>query len=186
MRDFITRLQEKPYESKLKILWGTVFVAAVILVVIFVFNIKNNLKGVNTKSLIQSNNSTASKTALSDTAYASVERIERTDNLLKIYFNFNNSTDDILSISKLEDIDLSFNNDRIKPKTITDRQGKPFVQKILSHTQNFGILTFDRLNTDDVKLTFDMMFFEKDPSKVFRQDLELNLNELSQPIKVRN
>ncbi|MBX4191259.1 MAG: hypothetical protein KW804_00470 [Candidatus Doudnabacteria bacterium] len=181
----ITRLQNKPYQAKLRILWGIVFVSAVILIIIFGFNIKHTLSGVNTKKLLESKNS-ASNTALTTTPYAFVERVERTEGSLKVFFNFNNTTDDILSISKPEDITLTLETTRITPKSITDRQGKPFVQKILSHTQNFGVLNFDQVNVENAELSFDMMSFEKNPSNNFKQTIKLDLVKLSQPIKVRN
>lgn len=186
MVDFIKKLQEKPYETRLRILWGTVMVAAIALVIIFVFNIKNTLQGVDGKKLIDIDNSSNQANVLSEIPYAEVERVERTEKVLKIYFNFKNPTDDIVNISKLTDITLIFDSNTLKPQSMTDRQGNVFVQKILSHTQNFGILIFTPINTNLATLTFDQMTLEKSPSNVFQQKLELNLDELSETTKVRN
>jgi hypothetical protein len=182
--DIIRKIQDKPYETRVRILWATVGIAGIVLVAIFVFNTKNSLKDVDGKELI--NIDVPSTTAMTQTPYASVERVERTEKVLKIYFNFNNPTDDILNVSKLSDISLSFDNSKLNPKNITDRQGQAFVQKILSHTQNFGILVFDPINSGQVTLTFDQMSLEKNPNNIFRQELNLNLDELTETINPRN
>src|SRR5258708_14471938 len=140
MTDFIKKLQEKPYEVKLRILWGTVIGAAIVLVVILIFNIKDTLKNVDGKKLIDLNTSSGRTAANTNIQYASVERVERTAKVLKIYFNLNNPTNDILNVSKVSDITLAFDGSEVKPQSILNRQGNPFFQKILSHTQNFRVL----------------------------------------------
>ncbi len=186
MKNFISKIQEKPYETRVRILWSTVGVAAIILVAVFVLSVKSTLKNVDGKKLIDINQSATSTNDVTTTPYAAVERVERTEKVLKIYFNYHNTTDDILNISKIADITLTFEDNSIKPQAMTDRQGKTFIQKVLSKTQNFGILTFSPINTGKAVLTFDQMFFEKDPSKIFQQKLELNLDELSKPENLRN
>ena len=186
MADFIKKLQEKPYEVKVRILWGTVIGAAIILVVILVFNIKSTLQNVDGKKLIDLNTPSSQTTKDTEIQYASVERVERTEKVLKIYFNLNNSTDDILNVSKVSDITLTFDGNESKPQSMADRQGSPFVQKILSHTQNFGVLTFAPINANLATLTLDQMYLEKNPSSIFQQKLELDLDKLTETTKVRN
>src|SRR5258708_17631500 len=128
MTDFIKKLQEKPYEVKLRIIWGTVIGAAIVLVVILIFNIKDTLKNVDGKKLIDLNTSSGRTAANTNIQYASVERVERTAKVLKIYFNLNNPTNDILNVSKVSDITLAFDGSEVKPQSILDRQGNPFVQ----------------------------------------------------------
>ena len=185
MKDFLTRLQNQPYETRIKILWGTVLGAAIILVIIWVLSLKSTISGIDGSSLIKLNTTTTSTTEQAQVAYASVERAESTD-VLKIYFNLNNPTNDILNASKLLNITLTSNGTQIQPTAITDRQGNPFVQKVLSHTQNFGILTFPAITIHQGTLTFDQMFLEKTPNNVFQQKLELNFDELIKNSNVRN
>jgi hypothetical protein len=156
-------------------------------VAIFVLNLKHTIGKIDKKSLIKLGASSKEMTRTT-TAYADIERVERTEKLLKIYFNFKNPTDDILNIPKLEEIALNVGATELRPQKITDRQGKIFVQKILSHTQNFGILIFppSASDRDQASLTWNGMFLETNPDGKFSQKIELNLKELSQPAKVRN
>jgi len=185
MKNFIEKLQAKPYETRVKILWSSVLVTGVILVAIFVFNLKNTVSNIDSKDLIKLNPDTKTS-PLTSTAYVLVERVERSSSLLKVYFNYNNPNDDILNVSKLSDIILNVENDNLIAQKITDRQGNIFVQKILSHTQNFGILYFPATTAKNGTLILDQMFMEKTPSDIFQQTLELNLEELSKATNVRN
>jgi hypothetical protein len=186
MKDFLTKLQNQPYETRIKILWGTVLAAGFILVIIWVLSLKSTISGIDGASLIQLNPTTTSNTKQTEIAYASVERVESTAQFLKIYFNLNNPTDDILNTAKLQNITLTFTGNSIQPQSMTDRQGNPFVQKVLSHTQNFGILVFSASPVHQASLTFDQMFLEKNSTDVFQQKLELNLDELIKNSNVRN
>ncbi|MBX4186786.1 MAG: hypothetical protein KW802_00820 [Candidatus Doudnabacteria bacterium] len=186
MKDFLTKLQEQPYETRIRILWGTVICTGIVLLVLFVFSIKSTLNGVDGKKLIDLSIASDKQQAQTEIAYASVERVERSNQNLKIYFNFNNPTDDILTIPQLADITLVAEDQTLNPQTITDRQGNVFVQKILSHTQNFGILVFPATTAATGTLNFSQMYLEKNSSNFFQQKLELNLKDLAQPTKVRN
>ena len=183
----IERLQKQPYEVRIKILWGVVAVSAVILLVIWILSLKQTFSNISGKSLVQTPTA-AAVNALSEsqTRFAAVERVEKTGNILKIYFNINNPSADILNVSKLENITLDANGQSIKPKGMSDRQGQAFVQKVLSHTQNFGILTFNGIDSAFGKLTFDQMFLESSPADVFKQTLNLDFKKLNDSTKVRN
>ena len=183
--DLISKIQKKPYETRVRILWGTVLALAVIIFIAWIFGIKSTLNNVNKSDLIKINNPTTT-TPQTNTVFARVERVELGRDQLKVYFNFNNSTDDILNISKLEDVSLQINSATIKPAQITDRQNAPFVQKILSHTQNFGILFFPATDAKKANLIFDQMFLESQPANLFQQKLDLNLSELNSKAQLRN
>ncbi len=184
MTDFIKNLQEKPYATRMKILWGTVGVVTVLLIVIFVFNLKSAIKQTGGPTF----NPTTPGANSEETSLklATVERVEKDGTTLKVYFNFNNETDDILNLSKLEDITLKIKEGDLKPEQLTNRQGQTFVQKVLSHTQNFGILTFRNVSSASGTLVFDQMFFEKTPEQLFSQSLELDFNKLNSNNPVRN
>lgn len=184
MNDFIKNLQEKPYETRMKILWGTVGVVAVLLVTAFIFNLKSVIHQTNGGSFTEgAKNPTSQETSLK---LATVERVEKQGTNLKIHFNFNNDSSDILNLSKLEDITLKTKAGDLTPTLMTDRQGQAFVQKVLSHTQNFGILSFTNVTADSGELLFDEMFFEKTPQQLFSQALELDFNKLNSDNSVRN
>lgn len=186
LRETIKNLQNKPYETRVKILWLTIGIVAVILVAIWVFSLKSTIQGLNGKNLIKADQTTKSNSAKTDTAFVSVERVEQTGNSFKIYFNVNNSTDDILNFPDLTNITLEVNGQSLNPTQIFDRQNNPFVKKILSHTQNFGTLVYPTVNATSGKLTIDQMSFEKTTDQIFQQELNLNFTELKKSSNLRN
>lgn len=183
--DLVDKIQAKPYETRVRILWGTALAATAIIIVIWALNLRSTFNGVSKSDLIKISNP-ADSVALTNKTFAGAERIERTGGLLKIYFNFENSTDDILNISKLDDITLLINGKTVKAQKITDRQNNPFVQKILSRTKNFGILYYPQTEGKDAILTFDRMFLESTPGSLFQQKLELDLEKLNNKADLRN
>jgi hypothetical protein len=186
LSDRLEKLQKKPYETRIKILWGTVIICGVILLLVWMLSLKNVFSNVDSKSLIKVPVTQTQTSPGTSTEFVAVERVEQTQTSLKIYFNINNPTDDILNVSKLNNVSLTEKNNTTQPKQITDRQGQAFVQKVLSHTQNFGILTFSGTNASSGTLTFDQMFFEKSSDKLFSQTLNLDFNKLNQESNLRN
>lgn len=188
INDQLEKLQKRPYQDRIKILWTVVAVCAVILLGIWIFSLKHTFSNIgNVKSLVQTQTA-ATNQALgeSQTQFAAVERVEKTGDTLKIYFNLDNPTDDILNVSNVENITLNVSGSSLNPNQVSDRQGQPFVQKILSHTKNFGVLTFNGVNATSGKLTFDQMFLDNSPANPFKQTLNLDFNKLNDSTKVRN
>ncbi|OGE80099.1 MAG: hypothetical protein A2660_00525 [Candidatus Doudnabacteria bacterium RIFCSPHIGHO2_01_FULL_45_18] len=185
IKKFLTKLQAKPYETRVKILWGTVIVIGILLIMFWVSDLKGTIKGIDTSNLVDLNPSDQN-TVLTKTPFAAVERVELSGTLMKIYFNFTNSSDDILNVSKLNDVSLNINDTSLTPQKMTDRQNAQFVQKVLSHSQSFGILTFEAAAAKTATLTFDQMFFEKAASDILQQKLELDLEQLTKSEKIRN
>ena len=185
MRDFISDLQNKPYATRVKILWGTTIGFALILIIAWAVSLKTTIKNTSGQPLItppvQGDNANQTEANL-----LAVERTETAGNILKIYFNFNNQTDDILNVSKLEDITLITASEQQKPSKMLDRQGQTFVRKILSHTQNFGVLVFDPVAENEATLTFNKMFLEKNPDQLLKQTVDLDFSKLNQDPTVRN
>ncbi len=185
IREEVEKIQKKPYETRVRILWVIVLVCGVILIGLWVLSLKNTLKGVDKSSLI------AAPTANTQTEkndIVSVERIETTGDELKIYFNVENNSDDIINLPKTNDIELNGDELSFHPLRMTDRQGNPFVQKVLSHTKNFGILIFgqETVSLTQADLTFNQMFFEKTDTQYFKQELNLDLTKLNENGKLRN
>ncbi len=185
MKDYIAELQKKPYATRVKILWGTTAAFAVILLAVWSLSLKSTIKNSSGQPLIPQSSQNPSVDQ-EEANFLTVERTETAGNVLKIYFNLNNQTDDILNVSKITDIELTTEAGTLKPTKMTDRQGASFVQKILSHTQNFGVLTFAATNEKEGTLTFNEMFLEKNPDQLLMQSLELDFSKLNQDSKVRN
>jgi hypothetical protein len=183
MSNFLETLQQKPYATRVKILWGTTAVLALVILGIWVISIKTSIK--NTPGNLLVPNLVNGK-AQSDSQFISVEGAETTAAGTKIYFNFNNQTDDILNVSTIENIHLTANGETVKPTALNDRQGQPFAKKILSHTQVFGVLTFPQINSPTGTLTFEEMFLEKLPDSYLKQSIDLDLNKLKLDAKLRN
>jgi hypothetical protein len=115
-----------------------------------------------------------------------VERIESNDaGAFKIYFNINNPTNDIINFATTDNIKLLVNDAKLNPLRILDRQKKPFVSRILSHTQNFGILYFNPTSADFGTLTFSDLFFEKKPDGLFKEEFNLDFQALNKPEELR-
>lgn len=176
-QNFINRIQEKPYETRVKIMWWSVIILAIILVLLWAFNIKSTINN-SSFSETSSGSKTESTSAPAKETYVSVERAEISGETLNIYFNINNTSNDILNAPKLSNISLTAKDTEYDAYQLTDRQGRPFVQKILSHNQNFGILAFPNVNTDSAELILDNMFFEMTPDQVFIQTIHLDLKDL--------
>lgn len=187
MSDLISYVRKLPYQTRVKILWGTFGILAIILFTLWVLSLKSTLKNLNTSDLVKINPETNTEIAgQTKTPFATVERAEFAADSLQLYFNFQNPTTDILNISKLSDIQLHVGGKQINPKQITDRQGQPFVQKILSGAQNFGILIFDKTASDSDELIFDQMFLEQSPSQMFSQKIQLDFKQLEKNAKLRD
>lgn len=186
-KKFLEELQNKPYQTRVKILWGGVSIAAIILLVIWSFSLRSTIKDLKGVDLINtSKNNSSNNQTQTQTQYATIEWAEINISNVKLFFNYNNPTNDILNVPALTDITLSLNGKLLNPTQITDRQNNPFVQKVLSHTQKFGILVFPRVDGEAGELNFNQMFFEQTPNATFNQKINLNLKDLEKSAKVRN
>ncbi len=179
LENFLYNLQKKPYETRVRILWTATAIIAILLIIIWIVSIKVTI----------SNSSKPADTpvkTVSSVEFVNVERIEKAGSLMKIYFNLNNNTTDILNVSAAEDITLQTSAGSLHPSSILDRQGQPFAQKVLSKTQVFGILTFAATADKSAELTFDNMALEQNLSQPLKQVLKLDITKLNQPANVRN
>jgi hypothetical protein len=184
--NWLNRLQNQPHQTRVKILWGTVVVLGIIIVALWIVSIKSNFNDLNPTDITKLPGVTDSNISPAPSVFASVERAEATPQGLKLYMNFNNSSDDILNIPALTNIKLTADNKTYNALQLLDRQGQPFVQKILSHTQNFAVLIFPSVNADTAELVLDQMFLEQAPSQIFKQTIELDLKALKTNSNLRN
>jgi hypothetical protein len=182
LQDLIGYLQKQSYHARVRILWGTVAVVAAVLFILWIVTLKSTIKHLGTDN----NTNVSGAATQTAAAYATVERAENNQNNLKLYFYFDNPTKDILNVSQLSDIELLVNNQRLKPTKMTDRQGQPFVQKVLSHTQNFGILIFPKTDANRGELSFNAMFFEQTTQQLLTQTIKLNFKDLQKSTNLRH
>ena len=180
----LSKIQNLPIQTRIKILWTIVIVIAVGLAGIWVFSStkqiktisKNDLPGMQPPPPPPSSNSISA-----EPEYTAVEWIERKDNKMLVYFKLQNPTANIMNFSKANQITLTINGQTQNPSLITDRQGNPFVAKALSQSQSFGIAEFEDRAGDKAQLKFDNLFFENDPTKIFNETFDLNLDKLIKP-----
>jgi len=184
MKNFLETIQKQPYETRVKILWGTVVAVVAVLLIIWGFGLKNTLNKVDkTAFTVPANNNGAKAQEIN---YITVERVEKNGSIMTIYFNIENNTPDILNFSTNQDITLTADDRSAYPTEVKDRQNNNFVQKVLSYTKQFGVLKFTGITSDTGKLTFNNLSFEQKQSQTLTQTLNLDFKELNQKTKVRN
>lgn len=180
---WLSKLQKQPYKVRIRILWITVLIVAFILIVLWFSSLKQKIANLNTKNLLAS---PEQQTLEESGRYVSAERIETSPSgSSKLFFKINNPTDDILNLPKIDGIKLEVDNQTINPLKIYDRQNHPFVSKVLSHTENFGILIFSELNAQKANLIFKDLYFEQHPEVIFNEKLELDLDKLKKIQELR-
>ncbi|MDP4000974.1 MAG: hypothetical protein Q8P83_01935 [bacterium] len=191
LHDFIRRLQDKPYNVRVRILWTTTIIVAIVLIVIWLSTVKNEITNIDNNGFANLNEITdtdepSGQTITEQNTYIAVERTELNETgAFQIFFKVNNSTQDILNFSPLEQIKLEINGASLTPLQINDRQDNPFVQKILSNTENFGTLVFSQLEVNTGRLIFDELYFEQNPNKIFRESLDLDFKKLNKTQELR-
>ncbi len=183
IQSFINNLQNKPYQTRVKILWGTVIASTLILIGLWILGLRSEFGNLDKQSVLGSNTQVST---ISAQHYTQIDGAEIANNQLLIYFSVKNDTGDILNFSKPADVKLTVNGKDNNPSKITDRQNQPYVQKILSHTQNFGIAAFDISQFKSGLLTFDNLSFENNPQSTFKEQVNVDLSKLSQPKDIRN
>lgn len=185
LNDFVRGLQDKPYNIRVRILWTTTIIVAIVLIAIWLSTVKNEIANIDNSGFANLDKNTDTEKSSEQTiternTYIAVERTELDETgAFQIFFKVNNSTQDILNFSPLEQIKLEINGASLTPLQINDRQDNPFVQKILSNTENFGTLVFSQLDTDTGRLIFDELYFEQNPNEIFKESLDLDFKKLN-------
>ena len=181
--EFIKNLQSKPYAVRMRILVTTAVIATIVVIAVWLIGFKQEFRNLNKQSILVSNSSTSH---LSAQHYTNIDGAEIVDGKLLVYFSAKNDTTDILNFSKTQDMKLSLDGKDLTPSKLTDRQSQPFVQKILSNSQNFGIATFDIGSAKSATITFDNLYFENNPSNIFKEQITFDPNKLSKPADLKN
>ena len=182
IQDYVKNLQNKPIEVRNRILWVSAAVAAVVVFSIWITTFKKEVGSLSIASI----NTTTTSTQASAPHYLSIDAKDVVGGKLLIYFSIRNDTDDILNFSKLSDITLSVNGKTYNSSRVTDSSNNTFIVKALSHSQNFGILTFDNTEAGTAEITFDNLYFEQNPTTLFKETIPIDLNKLTTPANLRN
>lgn len=183
-KNFLKNLRHKPYATKVKILWTITVSVAVILVIIWGYTLRNQISKLDGEKLIDLPDLRNQPQV--ESKFVKIERVESSAKELKIFFSVKNESNDILNFSRAEEVGLEANNSTLVPLYLLDRQNKPFVQKILSKTENFGILIFPPVQADHAVITFKDLYFEKTPQELLKETIKLNLDELTKDQTLRD
>jgi hypothetical protein len=180
----IKNLQDKPDHIRNRIFLGSSAVVVVAVVSLWFISFKHQVQNISGASLTTSLTQNLSQNSTAH--YLAVDGADDSNGKTVIYFSVNNDTSDILSFSQNDDITLSVDGKDYKPSSLQTRQQQAFVQKILSNTQVFGIATFDVSGKSDAELTFDNLYFEQNPSNIFKETLDIDFGKLSKPVDIRD
>lgn len=184
----LSYVQNLPLNTRIKIMWISVVIVAIILVGVWFYTLKQQVQNTDFSDLpnLNQNQTTNQPESINaETGYASVEWVDRTDGTLKIYFKINNPTNNILSLSRKDQVTLVSDNLSQEASLLTDRQGNPFAQKALSQSENYGVATFEDPSQDTATIRFDSLYFENQPSQFFFEEKKLDLDKLNKPIDLR-
>lgn len=178
--DFITNIQNRPYETRVKILWGCVVIIGVGLIALWVFDIKRQNNQLNTSDFLATFKQQESE------HYFAAEWAEEKNDKLYIYFKVTNNSKDILNTATLENIVYKTSAGDKAPEKILDRQQQPFVKKVLSNTENYGTLIVPMTADKTAEVVFKNIFFESSPGQIFSETLKLDIEKLKQTNPVRS
>ncbi len=168
----------------MRILWLTTIAAAIIILAIWSVGFKKEFAQINGSAA--SNQITVTTPQVAALHYLKVDGSEVTNGKLLVYFSLDNDSNDILDAPKTSQIKLTDGRDTYTPSAVSDRQSQPYPQKVLSHSQAFGILTFDQTNIKKADLTFDSMFFENSQDKTFKETATIDTDQPFEASKLRN
>jgi hypothetical protein len=169
---FLDRLQGLSHSAKIRVILAVAVVSIAGLGAIWAKDATSIFSSIDPESIIPNGS------VLSATNYVTLEAFEESDGKHYLHFRVQNNTSDILNFPKSDLISLQINGRTVHPEKVTDRQQMPFVSKVLSNSTVYGILEFGKLDGNGGILEFDEMFFESQPSNVFRESVEVDLSDL--------
>lgn len=196
---FITKLQQRPYEERMRILIFTTTICAVILGAIFLTLAKLQPQSPqnNQNNILDTLKQTAANTGeglskiSSDVASqlqdyklpadyhaVSMKKFSVSADKLVIEFEANNPTIDILNIfsANYSNVVLKDEVSTSSPISILTSDQIPFPAKILSKMKLAGLITFPKPKTSQVTLEISNVYFETRTDTPFTEKLDINLN----------
>jgi hypothetical protein len=171
----INYLQTRSYQARGRMLAAVVAILVIGLGAVWVNGIKERLGGLTREDLLPEEQSGS---VLSAVNYVSIEAYEDKGDKRYLHFKVENDTPDILSFSTREMITLEIGEEKINPESVINRQGQPFVVKVLSHETIYGTLIFRKFEGKKGELQMDGMFFEQNQGVIFRQTMEIDFQKL--------
>lgn len=178
----IERLRRQPYPVRVRILWLTSGTVAVLLLFIWIASVQQEIHQLDPEQSIKMPDQAAESATA---AYMAVERVAAGAEGWEVWFRVHNPTDDILNFSAIDEITLQVSGLTLSPTQLWDRQNQPFVQKILSRSENFGLLIFPSLEAVSAELIFRDLYFETTPEMVFQETIRLDIPNLTQSQELR-
>lgn len=162
-------------------MWGSSVIATALVVSVWFVSFKQDVKQLSGAGLVN-----LPQEIITTTHYLNIESAEIKDNRTYLYFSIKNDTANILNFSDPSNIEFSINKQIVKPASITDRQAKPFAQKILSNSQNFGILVFNQALSGRGDISFNNLAFEQGSGTIFKEVITVDLSKLRAPYNLGN
>ncbi len=184
MKLSLKSIQEQPFQTRLRILYAVTAVIGIVLFVIWFMTTRGAVRRTDFSDISEVFG-TKQQPIVTSQKYINVEWVEKADGKMLIFFKVTNDTPSILNLPQLGGISLQVGEDKYNAEIITTRQQTQFVQKVLSNSQNFGILVFSDMELTRADLVFDQMFFENKPDVFFQERFEVDFEELNKPLERR-
>ncbi|MBX4187562.1 MAG: hypothetical protein KW793_00310 [Candidatus Doudnabacteria bacterium] len=181
INNILQYLQSRSPQTKNKILFFTLSLVALALGSIWISSLKTHFGGLTKEDILPE-----AGTVLSAENYVTVEAADEKNDKRYIYFKVENHTTDILNFPNTEQISLKVAGQEIHPEKILTRQDQSFVVKILSNTTNHGVMIFPEIEKSEGELKIDRMFFEQNPTNIFRQTIEVDFDKLDSIEELRS
>jgi hypothetical protein len=197
MRNWIRKLQEKPYHARVRILWTVIGASVVILFIVFGYSLRLQLarsraqestrpsifgvlgQGVRefARQLPEVIRDPRRPLNLFAPRYISIIDQDFSEGELVVRFTVDNSTDRILVIGGAQTaIELVHGDITYEPFDLLDDHGDVFPAKILSRTKVTGILTFSGVpEGESAKLAFRNLYFDDTPSYIWTEEFDVKL-----------
>lgn len=213
-RNYLKKIQQRPYEDRVKILWTATAIIAVVLAVLlgvyFKYKTSSSSNNPDDSQVLESLKSQASdlklgfselKAQLSGQAsvFSSLPEnyqavtikdyfVRTQNNLLVINFEVTNPTADILDFlsGDRSSFTLDDGGTILQPKLLQTDLGDPFPIKILGKQTKSGTVVFPQPQSATATLRAAEMFFESQPSAKFLQNITINISKAVPQIKGTN
>lgn len=169
----LERLRALHPSHKIKIIAGVGAVSLAALAFIWTSSIKQQFTQLDAADVTGQPGS-----VLSASNHVTLEYTELKDKKRYVYFKVQNPTNNILNFSKPENITFRHKSGTTPVFTLTDRQQSAFPVKILSNTVVYGVAVFDQLVDTSGDMVFDNLYFDDQPTVIFKESIFVDFGKL--------